>query len=187
MCGRTVAWGPPSFRASACRCKRCRDGKQMVKAPAMLYGDQSTSVLGISLFTSSSRSLFFFLDRIGGGADGTIIRMLTWLTCMTTCYAPRLGSPKLPPVSNIYLPSFSLSLSAASSWCSPFFSGRSMACAMSCVPTLSVFPLRGLSCHPCCTPLLGSSFLLLYQVYLSFSLSCFLFSEPSVLNSGWSW
>jgi len=24
------------------KCKRCRDGKQMVKAPAMLYGDQST-------------------------------------------------------------------------------------------------------------------------------------------------
>jgi DNA repair and recombination RAD54-like protein len=26
------------------KCKRCKDGKQFVKAPAMLYGDTSTSV-----------------------------------------------------------------------------------------------------------------------------------------------
>lgn len=27
------------------KCKRCRDGKQIVKAPALLYGDASTSVV----------------------------------------------------------------------------------------------------------------------------------------------
>lgn len=27
------------------KCKRCKNGKQVIKSPAMLYGDQSTCVL----------------------------------------------------------------------------------------------------------------------------------------------
>jgi hypothetical protein len=35
------------------KCKRCRDGKQHVKAPALLYGDSSTYVSSSSVIPSS--------------------------------------------------------------------------------------------------------------------------------------
>jgi DNA repair and recombination protein RAD54 and RAD54-like protein len=31
------------------KCKRCKDGKQVIKAPALLYGDASTYVLSMHL------------------------------------------------------------------------------------------------------------------------------------------
>jgi hypothetical protein len=44
------------------KCKRCRDGKQIVKAPAFLYGDTSTYVLSGLL-----------------NSGGIILRMLEWV------------------------------------------------------------------------------------------------------------
>jgi hypothetical protein len=42
------------------KCKRCKGGKQFVKAPALLYGDSSTYVE--SLFPVSFRSSFLLLS-----------------------------------------------------------------------------------------------------------------------------
>lgn len=40
----TLMEGTTSNTHDVYKCKRCKGGKQAVKAPAMLYGDQSTSV-----------------------------------------------------------------------------------------------------------------------------------------------
>jgi hypothetical protein len=47
------------------KCKRCKDGKQFVKAPAFLYGDTSTYVLPFLLGAG----------LLMGGLGGIILRM----------------------------------------------------------------------------------------------------------------
>lgn len=56
------------------KCKRCKNGKQMVKAPALLYGDASTYVSFLSLRFESNR-----------GADGITLQMRNSRTITTIC------------------------------------------------------------------------------------------------------
>lgn len=64
------------------KCRRCRDGKQLTPAPAMLYGDTSTYVRPTH-------------------PDGTIIRTSTLVSCTTTFCAPKLCTPTCRTSSSI--------------------------------------------------------------------------------------
>lgn len=72
------------------KCKRCKDGKQMVKASALLYGDASTYV-----FFCISRSIF--ADHV---VAGIILRTQSSRIIMTTCYAQKPASQKSLSFSN---------------------------------------------------------------------------------------
>jgi hypothetical protein len=70
------------------KCKRCKDGKQVTKAPALLYGDASTYVLSVRflphILTSRRRLLI----------AGTISRMQSLRIIMTICCVQRPANRK---------------------------------------------------------------------------------------------
>jgi hypothetical protein len=75
------------------KCKRCKSGKQFVKAPALLYGDSSTYVEALSLLFLSLFSCFFPSSFLASPLplkqyvgyelmiDGIISLILNWARC----------------------------------------------------------------------------------------------------------
>jgi hypothetical protein len=67
------------------KCKRCKGGKQFVKAPALLYGDSSTYVgfLPLLLFFMlvPLKSLYGSIAGMSLIVDGIISLILNWARC----------------------------------------------------------------------------------------------------------
>lgn len=64
------------------KCKRCKNGKQVIKAPALLYGDASTYVSSYNTRCADTDA-----ERV----DGTISRIRSSRIIMTICCARRSG------------------------------------------------------------------------------------------------
>jgi hypothetical protein len=86
------------------KCKRCKDGKQVTKAPALLYGDASTYV-----------SLVLLLVQLPTAHPclsiaGTISRMRSSRITTTTCCVQKRANQKFPSFFNTSVTSCHLSL-----------------------------------------------------------------------------
>jgi len=95
------------------KCKRCKDGKQHIKAPALLYGDSSTWVLLLLplLFTSdtglwtlqSAPSALSSANVRRLMIDGIISQIQNWARCTMISSGPNWVYRKFHTYSNISL------------------------------------------------------------------------------------